>query len=225
MTTNPEPDRPASNAQQFLSRQLVAARHKARLSQEDLAQSLGVSRQAVAAWEASDGGITLSTAAGWAAALGMSLSLTPVGGDRPVLLDPDGRLVSWRTLSMHAVVTGPARALVLEALANSAGNLPVTSLVLGSPPARAEATRLLESLRRRELEPTVLVIEAGEQVDGDLELVLDVLSRARSSGAIVLVGVDESPAGALWQNVALRLHAALGGVVRSDDGSVWSISR
>lgn len=200
-------------------------RHKARLSQEDLARSLGVSRQAVAAWEASDGGVTLSTAAGWAAALGMSLSLAPVGGARPVLLDSDGRLVSWRTLSMHAVVSGPARAGALEALANSAGGLPVTSLVLDSPAARAEAARLVESLSRLELEPTVLVIEAGEQTDVDLELVLAVLSRARASGVVVLVGLGESPVGELWQNTALRLHAALDGMITSDDGNVWSISR
>ena len=152
MTSNPEPARPVSTAHQLLSRQLIGARHSSRLSQEDLARSLGVSRQAVAAWEGSDGGVTLSTAAGWAAALGMSLSLTPMN-TRPVLLDSDGRLVSWRTLSMHAVVTGPARVIALEALANSAGGLPVTSIALGLPTARAKVVRLLESCAAVSLNP------------------------------------------------------------------------
>ena len=51
------------------------------------------------------------------------------------------------------------------------------------------------------------------------------LSRARSSGVVVLVGLGEYPVDALRENTALRLHVAVDGAITSDDGGVWSISR
>lgn len=223
----------------LLPLQLRLARNAARLSQQDLADRLGVTRQMVSHLESSGADIQLSTLSRWAHALNLAVTLT-APRTTFLLTAADGTLATANRLAMHAAVDGPDRNRAVTALANCR---PGARIAQFGPSPGAELVHAHETLTAHDLEhlPQRLSQAAHAPLDTPgphwvLLLDLDaadgnhhgtaqaVLARARSAGWVVIAHSRkpiDTPT--LTRNTAYRLHAA-NGTVTDMDGTAWTIT-
>ena len=228
MTTQPPtPNTPITyTTRHRISRWLLNARSAAGLSQENLASRLGVTRQALAGWEAADGDVTLATVDKWANALDLEVALIP-SRRVPILTDSSGMPVPAKTLSSHAIVVGPNRSHVLTALSADCGGIPVRSLggLIGKPFDDLEFTSFMSDLKAFRGAPTVVVAEI---IDRQAYMMLmELLGHARSNGIRVLIGADrfEDIPAAMIQNTALALCCDGSETLSDTDGNRWYLTK
>lgn len=224
MTTLPTtPNTPTTyTTRHRVSRRLLDARGAAGLSQEELASSLGVTRQAFAGWEAADGGVTLATLDKWANALDLEIALIPTQGI-PTLTDSSGMSVPAKTLSAHVIVVGPNRAHALAALSADCGGVPVRSIggLTGKPYDDRELATFMSDLKEFKAGAAVVMVEI---IDGQADAVLlGLLRYARSNGVRVLIGAErfEDIPAAVAQNTALTLYCDGSETLSDKDGNKW----
>lgn len=226
-TLPPTPNTPITyTTRHRISRRLLDARSAAGLSQDDLASSLGVTRQALAGWEAADGDVTLATVDKWANALDLEVALIP-SRRVPILTDSSGMPVPVKTLSMSVIVVGPNRSHVLEALSADCGGTPVRSLggLIGKPFGDLELTSFMSDLKAFKAAPAVVVTElTGDELR--YELVVEMLGRARSNRIKVLIGADrfEDIPTNIVENTALTLCCDGSKTLADTDGNRWHLT-
>lgn len=200
-------------------RHLVLARHRACLSQGQLAERLGVTRQALAQWEASDGAVTLATATRWAAAVGLG-ALPAVDFEVPSLVDSAGAPLPLSVLRHGVLVVGAERAAVMRSLAADLEGLPVRTVgvAFGEALTTKDLANLPERLRSGGCAPFVLVADlesAGPEV---LNVAEKVTRYARATGLYVILGGHSLGSLDRW------VPAQVGSVLSADEpGSVTTV--
>ena len=208
-----------------ISRWLLNARSAAGLSQEKLASSMGVTRQALAGWEAADGDVTLTTVDKWANALDLEVALIP-SRRLPILTDSSGMPVPAKTLSSHVIVVGPNRSHVLTALSADCGGIPVHSLggLIGKPFDDLEFTSFMSDLKAFRGAPTVVVTEITNVHTPTM--LFELLGYARSNRVRVLIGADryEDIPAVMIPNTALTLLCDGSKTLSDIDGNRWYLT-
>jgi transcriptional regulator with XRE-family HTH domain len=208
---------PAHHTQFQLVQHLKHERVRQQLTQQDIADRVGVTRQAVSEWEQSDGDLHLSTVAVWAAALQLAVTLEPADGT-PALYNSDGTAATPE-LTYHALITGPDRHTVAEALC--AGRPTARVLSHGQPFGQpTPADNMIQHICNltaalpgpADNNPGLLVVELTDETEPAVRVALE---RGRCIGWPVLVtapNVDDV-APVFIQNVGICVHADSGVVV------------
>lgn len=197
------------------TRHLTLARQRAGLTQQNLADRLAVSRQAVSAWESADGAVSLTTLCRWLDALDQPLQL----GEPRVLCDATTDTLPDRP-DRHIAVTGDGAAAGVPLLADLNPGCWVKHLGAGNDDAIAELTAELTWTAG---EPGIasgmdtVVLYVDEMTDEQLAAAADLQASCWAARWVaIVVSTDGHIPERMLANCATRLHTDDGHVFRGE---------
>lgn len=207
-----------------IARYLTLARQRQQLTQNAVAQRMGVTRQALSQLESGADDIRVSTLMRWAAAVGVD-PRQALRAD-PYLVDEADRIVH-PDLRRHALLTGDLqdRRKVMAALVADYPGVPTIDVEAAAEPATVLAElvqEFSETARTRTGRTPLVLVNLDRLSSAEHQLARECIGRARAAGSVMLLHADRLPHDSQYLNNT-EWHFACEGNLAINDKGTWTV--